>query len=93
MTLNKFTVRITGIGGDNPMMDSAGMQLLYGVTADEIRELFTGPAAAIPHEWVQRSRRRHKEAAAATGSEDLDDALTYWARKDHGAVLDLVVTP
>ncbi|MDQ1250374.1 MAG: hypothetical protein QG597_4753 [Actinomycetota bacterium] len=94
MTMNKrFTVRITGIDGDDPMMDSAGMQLLYGVTADEIRALF-GPfgTGAIPPEWIKRSRRRHKEAAAATGSEDLDDALTYWARKDHNAELDLVVT-
>jgi hypothetical protein len=92
MTNNTFTVTITGIDGDDARMDAAGMQLLYGVTAEQITELFTGTTAAIPAEWIQRSRRRHKEAAAATGSEDLDDCLAYWAQKDHNAALVLNVT-
>lgn len=91
-TTTTYTVRITGMDSE-PMMDCAGMVLLYGVTEAEIRALIATTTAPIPPEWIKRSRRRHKEAAAVTGSTDLDDTLAYWARKDHGAELDLVVIP
>jgi hypothetical protein len=92
MTTKTYTVRITGVNTEAAAMDCAGMALLYGVTAEEIRALVTGTTAAIPDEWIKRSRQRHKEAAAASGSEDIDDCLAYWARKDHDAALVLDVT-
>jgi hypothetical protein len=84
-----ITITIREITGE-PMMCASDMALLFGVTLADVHALpFADGVSLIPREWIQRGRRRTREAAAHTGSDDLLDVLTYWARADHGA--DLVV--
>jgi hypothetical protein len=47
--------------------------------------------APIPIEWIRSGRRRAKEAASRTGSNDMVSVLEYWAaRKDRGANLEII---
>lgn len=78
-----------------PMMSPAALALLFGVDAKTISDhmsaqLPVGGAGAVscPAMWVKRGRRRSKEAAAATGSNDVFDILAYWAERDLGAVIE-----
>jgi hypothetical protein len=60
------------------------MSLLTGCPADEIGKLSTQG-----DKWMRRSRQRSNEAQAHTGSTAMLDGLRYWARKDHGAELEV----
>lgn len=82
---NVYTIAVRDIDGPDPLLDAAAMQLMCG---HDIRELDTG--AQIPAEWVRDMKRRHREAAAHTGTTDLVEFLEYWARKEHGAELVIV---
>lgn len=82
-----YTVTITDIDGE-PKMDAAAMLLMSG---HDIRELdYRSGGASIPPEWIRDMKRRHREAAAHTGTTDLVEFLEYWARRDHGAELVVV---
>ena len=83
------TVHIRNHHGEN-LLDMTAMALLFGVTVAEINALPSADGAlTLPAKWLRQGRRRANEAKAHTGSDELFDALRYWARKDHGA--DLVV--
>lgn len=85
-----FTIRLSEKAGE-PMLDSAGMALMFGVTTTDVDHLpFKDGAAVIPREWIRRGRRRTREAAARIGSNEFADVLGYWAHKDYGAALRLV---
>lgn len=79
-----------------PMLSTAALALLFGIDADVVEHQMRTTmdrdkgTARFPAEWTKAGKRRGKEAAAATGSNDLFDILTYWARRDLGA--DIVFT-
>lgn len=90
MTTATYTIRLTEVDGE-PMLDAAGMALMFGVAIEDVHHLpFAGGASPIPREWLQRGRRRTREAAAHIGSAEFHDVLAYWARRDHGAELEVV---
>jgi hypothetical protein len=39
------------------MLDSAAMELLFGVEAAAVRDLVKNGTSAIPREWIKRGRR------------------------------------
>lgn len=82
-----LTVKV--IDGE-PMIDKTGMSLLFGVAEELVTALTANGPAPIPDEWIRNGKRRAKEAAAHTGSNDMVSSLTYWARKDRGAELRIV---
>lgn len=85
-----YTITINELDGE-PMLDAAGMALMFGVTAADVQALkFFNGASRIPDEWVRRGRRRTREAAAHIGSSDFHDVLAYWAQRDHNAELRVV---
>lgn len=86
--MNVYTVTISGLDGPDPKLDNAAVLLMCG---HDLRELGTDGTAQFPAEWLRDMKRRHREAAAHTGTTDLVEFLEYWARKDHNAEL-LVVT-
>jgi hypothetical protein len=88
--MTTITVHFTEINGE-PMLDSAAMALLFGVELEAVRALpMTNGTSPIPREWIKRGRRRASEAKAHTGSHALLDSLRYWARRDHGAEVEVV---
>ncbi|WP_137149466.1 hypothetical protein [Mycolicibacterium sp. CR10] len=87
---NTITTRIKNVDAE-PMLDTEAMALIFGVDPAAVLALPTVDGTSrIPREWVRRGRRRAKEAQAHTGSDFILDALHYWARKDHGATLEVV---
>lgn len=81
------TVTIREIAGQ-PMLDSEGVALLFGVTQTDVNTLpVIDGHMRLPREWMRQGKRRTQEAQAHTSSTDLLETLRYWARKDHGATL------
>jgi hypothetical protein len=84
-----ITITTIEVINGEPMLDVNAMSLLFGVAPDAITAtLRENPA--IPYEWVQAGRRRAREAMSRTGSDDLLDALSYWARQDHHCELQVI---
>lgn len=77
-----------------PMLTMDALSLMFGVGVELItahtRRTFAEGHVVFPAAWLRAGRRRASEAAAATGSRDVLDVLTYWARRDHGAEIVLV---
>ena len=74
-----------------PMLDLTAVSLLFGVAVADFEALPRQEnSVRIPSEWTRRGRQRAREAMAHTGSDSIIDSLRYWARKDHGEVLDVV---
>ncbi|OZE81925.1 hypothetical protein CH304_12805 [Rhodococcus sp. 15-649-1-2] len=75
------------IDGD-PMISTAGIALLFGISeelcnAEIKRQRSTGAEGFVPPgEWIRNGRRRQKEYQAATGRNDMQGALEYWAAQD-----------
>lgn len=89
--MNTYTIEINQVG-DEPMLCSNALALMFGVPRADVSALpVTNGQARIPREWLQRGRRRTREAAAHTGSAEFDDVLRYWARRDHNAELRVVL--
>jgi hypothetical protein len=90
---HQLTLIVKVIDGE-PMIDATVMSLLFGVDEQLINALSRRDTAngytPIPMEWIRNGKRRAKEAAAHTGNNDVVSALTYWARKDRGALLQIV---
>lgn len=87
---NTITTRIRNADNE-PMLDAEALALLFGVDLAEVHALpMVDGHSRIPREWVKRGRRRAREAQAHTGSDFILDALDYWARKDHGAALEVI---
>lgn len=87
---NYYTVTISEVAGE-PTVCSSGLALMFGVAPTDVTALpVNGGQARIPREWLQRGRRRTREAAAHTGSASFEDVLCYWARQDHDAELRVV---
>lgn len=72
------------------LLSAADMATLCGVTKREVRT-FSAPALLekpgvariqMPREWLLAGRRRMREAAAATGSTDIYDAIAYLRERD-----------
>ncbi|MCU1697351.1 MAG: hypothetical protein JWR34_3414 [Mycobacterium sp.] len=86
-----MTIRVAG-SLDDPQLPAEAMSLLLGVSVDEIRahgrENGTG-VTAMPHRWMRAGRQRAFEAQAHTGCTDMVSGLRYWAKKDHGAHLEI----
>ena len=84
-------INVRQIDGE-AVIDSQAMMLLFGVAAERLT-MIAGQSetglAELPQEWIQRGRRRAREASAHTGSEAMLDTLHYWARKDFGADLEV----
>ncbi|WP_137147545.1 hypothetical protein [Mycolicibacterium sp. CR10] len=90
MTAHTITTRIKNADTE-PLLDAEALALLFGVDLTEVLALPTVDGhSGIPREWIKRGRRRTREAQAATGSDFILDALDYWARKDHGAALEVI---
>lgn len=88
--MTTITITIKEVNGE-PMLDAASMALMFGVHVADVEALiFLDGAARIPDAWLQQGRRRTREAAAHIGSAEFHDVLAYWARKDHGAELEVV---
>lgn len=88
--MTTITITVADVDGE-PMLDSAALALLFGVELDAVRGLpVKDGVSAIPNMWVKRGRRRSREAMAHTGSDAMLDGLRYWARKDHGAELEVI---
>ena len=87
--MTTMTIRVLVSPELGEMLPIEAMSLLLGVPAEEIRvrKLFNG-TTALPPEWLKSGRRRSKEAQEH-GHTDMVGAMSYWARKDHGA--DLVI--
>lgn len=77
-----------------PMLSSDALSLLFGVGADLIKACSLKRTrdgyTSFPEAWLKAGRRRAKEAAAATGENDLFTILSYWAKRDRDAVIVLV---
>ncbi|MCV7091767.1 hypothetical protein [Mycobacterium interjectum] len=90
---HQLTLTVKVINGE-PMLDATAMSLLLGVDEQLIAALprrdFANGYTPIPQEWIRNGKRRAKEAAAHTGSNDMVSSLTYWAAKDRGAELQIV---
>jgi len=70
----------------------SGVALLVGLPLDHMLAYFdpeslTCNEDGIPSRWPRQRRRRIREAATQTGTDDLETALVYWADKDHDAEL------
>jgi hypothetical protein len=82
-------IELTRTIDGEPMMSATAMGLLFGIDTDTVEQYMrtniVGGALRFPPEWIKAGRRRSKEAAAATGSNDVFDILAYWARRDLGA--------
>lgn len=88
--LNTVTITVTEVNGE-PMLDSHALSLMFGVRTEEIQALPVADGAkVIPREWIKRGRRRTREAAAHIGSAKFLDVLTFWARVDHNAELEVI---
>jgi hypothetical protein len=97
-----FTVKIRAVDGTE-LIDSDTMALMLGVDAHLIDEhLIRRPGlledgnyfnAYLPHGWIKQGRRRTREAAAATGSNDILSVLSYWAQRDLGATIAIQLIP
>lgn len=81
-----ITVRV--VNGD-PMLDTAAMSLLFGIDEKLITKTLSGGSLKIPKPWIRAGRRRAAEARAHTGNDGMLAALQYWARRDHGADLQI----
>lgn len=81
------------------LLSVEGIALLLGVDADDLRAhvaandigSLTEAPKWIPNEWLKQGRRRSREAMAATGIDSMQSALEYWAEKEHGAEIRLVL--
>lgn len=82
-------IELTRNVNGEPMMSAAAISLLFGIDADTVEKYMTaniiGGALRFPPEWIKAGKRRSKEAAAATGSNDMFDILAYYARRGLGA--------
>jgi hypothetical protein len=71
------------------MLSPEALSLLFGVDVALIeaqgKSTMHDGHITLPQAWWQAGRRRTREAAAATGSEDLVDILGYWAARERGA--------
>jgi hypothetical protein len=76
----EYVVKFCDIDGEL-CIDNAGIRLLLGLSEEQAAAMLN--LTDMPAEWHQQGRRRSKEAAAHTGSEDLLDILEYWAAKDY----------
>lgn len=82
--------------GGQPTLGVEGLALLYGIPVDEIRRWYAVESNSDATEWMplklrKQARRRVREAVAATGIDSLQSALEYWAEKEHGAQIRLVL--
>lgn len=82
-------IELTRTVNGEPTMSADAMSLLFGIDADTVSQHMSaniiGGALRFPPEWIKAGKRRSKEAAAATGSNNVFDILAYWARRDLGA--------
>ncbi|OBI28187.1 hypothetical protein [Mycolicibacter sinensis] len=82
-------IELTRTINGEPMMSATAMGLLFAIDASTVEQYMktniVGGALRFPPEWIRAGKRRSKEAAAATGSNDVFDILAYWARRDLGA--------
>lgn len=82
-------IELTRTVNGEPMMSATAIGLLFGIDADTVehhmKTHIVKGALRFPPEWVKAGKRRSKEAAAATGSNDVFDILAYWAKRDLGA--------
>ncbi|WP_406816191.1 hypothetical protein [Mycobacterium sp. M23085] len=87
----KLTIKV--VNGE-PLIDATALSLLFGVGEELVTALSardtTNGYTTFPPEWIRNGRRRAREAFAHTKSNDMVSSLTYWARKDRGAELQLV---
>ncbi|OZF00551.1 hypothetical protein [Rhodococcoides fascians] len=71
-----------------PMISTAGMALLFGVSeelcrAELQRQSDNGCEGFIPPgEWIRNGKRRAAEYRAETGRNDAEGALSYWAARE-----------
>lgn len=88
--MTEHTILIETIDGE-PMLSADALSLLFGVPTENItkfsKEHSTAAGTVFPHTWLQAGRRRAREAAAATGENDIFTALTYWAARDRDAIV------
>lgn len=82
-------IELTRTFDGEPMMSATAVGLLFGLDSGTVEQYMTaniiGGALRFPPEWIKAGKRRSKEAAAATGSNDVFDILAYWAKRDLGA--------
>lgn len=82
-------IELTRSVNGEPMMSATAISLLFGVDSGVVEQYMRtniiGCALRFPPEWIKAGKRRGKEAAAATGSNDVFDILAYWAQRDLGA--------
>lgn len=84
-----YTIEIRTVCGE-PMLDARAVALLVGVRPEDVTALpVVNGAMRLPRHWLQQGRRRTREAAAHTGSSAFEDVLSYWARRDHNAELEV----
>lgn len=89
MNPKTVVIRIATDGGE-PLLDPTALGLLFGIAPETIRaqaHYDSDGYAWFRPEWIRAGRRRAREAAARTGSDDMAAVLEYWARQDHGAEL------
>jgi hypothetical protein len=67
-----------------------GVSLLLGVPVADLEVNPLTGKSNVPKDWVQRGRRRAREAMAHTGGDDMVSVMEYWAAKEHDARLELV---
>lgn len=85
-------IELTRTVAGEPMMSADALALLFGIDAQVISDHMGATIAAghvqFPATWIKAGKRRSKEAAARTGSNNVFDVLSYWAARDLGAVIE-----
>lgn len=88
--MTDHTILIETIDGE-PMLSAEALSLLFGVPTEDITEFskeHSNPHGTVfPKTWLQAARRRAREAAAATGENDILTVLGFWAARDRNAVV------
>ncbi len=88
--MTEHNILIETIDGE-PMLSADALSLLFGVPTEDInkfsKEHSTAAGTVFPQTWLQAGRRRAREAAAATGENDILSALSFWAARDRNAIV------
>lgn len=89
------TIKLGRTSTGEPALDSNSLGLLFGRPAALVREYMFANIddrgrVDFPKPWMRAGRRRSREAAAATGSSELEAILACLARRDLGAEIIFV---